>query len=72
MEFIGSNNGEYLYMAIAVAFNSGAVSILNILKKDGNASVNAVIENGAIKITGLNPYGVFEAHAPKGFNIQQL
>lgn len=72
LEFIGSNNGEYLYMAIAVAFNSGAVSILEVLKKEAETYVTAVIENGYIKISGLAAYGVYEARAPKGFNLRLL
>lgn len=55
-----------------MTFSSGNTHEIKILKKEGNANVNAVIENGAIKITGLNPYGVFDAHTPKGFNMQQL
>lgn len=71
LEFVGTNNGEYLYLVLNVTFSANAfVKEIIILKKDGSTNVNAVIENGAIKITGLNRYGVFEARVPKGFNIQ--
>lgn len=71
LEFVGTNNGEYLCLVLNVTFSANAfVKEIIILKKDGSTNVNAVIENGAIKITGLNRYGVFEARVPKGFNIQ--